>query len=155
MAEGASEPRVYLDANVFIDAYEGESHLSDPAAALLDELRKEPGLGVTSELSLAEVLARPEAEQDWRRKRAYLNLIVWSGVVTPIPITREVLYLTAKLRAFHRPKLKLLDAIHLATASGQGCRIFVSRDQRIQAPLGMRRMQTDTDGAQAILGALA
>lgn len=154
MAEAAWERRIYLDANVFIDAYEGEPLLSDPAAALLDELRKESGLAVTSELSLAEVLARPEAEQDWRRKRAYLNLIVWSRVVTPIPITREVLYLTAKLRAFHRPKLKLLDAIHLATASGQRCRVFVSRDQGIQAPLGMRRMRTDRDGAQAILGAL-
>jgi predicted nucleic acid-binding protein len=155
MVEAASERRIYLDANVFIDAYEGEPLLSDPAAALLDALRDEPGLAVTSELSLAEVLARPEAEQDWRRKRAYLNLILWSGVVAPLPITREVLLLTGKLRAGHSPKLKLLDAIHLATASEQRCRVFVSRDDGIQVPPGMRRMRTDREGAHAILEALA
>ena len=155
MGDVVWERLVYLDANVFIDAYDGEEALSDSAKSLLAHLRTSPAVAVTSELSLAEVLADPEAKRDLRRKRAYLDLMVWSRFVTLVPVTRDVLYLTAKLRALHRPKLKLADAIHLATASEHRCRIFVSRDEGIQTPLGMRRMRTDRDGAQAIIEALA
>jgi hypothetical protein len=98
MAEVSWEPLVYLDANIFIDAYEGEPRVSELAKSLLDELRKQPGTAVTSELSLAEVLVRPEAERNLIRKRAYLGLIIWSRFVSLVPITRDLLLETAKLR---------------------------------------------------------
>ena len=60
MADIGFETGIYLDSNVFIDAYEGEPSLSGPAKALLNALRIEPGAAATSELALAEVLAGPE-----------------------------------------------------------------------------------------------
>jgi predicted nucleic acid-binding protein len=154
MGDVVWERLVYLDSNVFIDAYDGEQALSDPAKSLLDHLRAQPGAAVTSELSLAEVLADPEAKGDLRRKRAYLDLIVWSRFVTLVPITRDVLRATAKLRAIHRRKLTLVDAIHLATAITTRCRVFVSRDTGITPPGGMRRMEAGRDGVTAILQAI-
>jgi hypothetical protein len=53
---------LYLDSNIFIDAYEGEPSLSELAKNLLERLRTRLGIAITSELSLAEVLVRPEAE---------------------------------------------------------------------------------------------
>ena len=145
---------IYLDANVFIDAYEGEPSLSEPAKALLDHLRRERGLAVTSELSLAEVLVRPETEGNVIGKRAYLDLLVWSGCVELVPVTRDLLYLSARLRGVHSPKLRLADSIHLATSVERRCQVFVSRDAGIVPPDGARRMQADRDGPDAILGAV-
>ena len=154
MAEVSWEPLVYLDANSFIDAYEGEPRVSEPAKSLLDKLRKQPGTAVTCELSLAEVLVRPEAERNLIRKRAYLDLIIWSRFVSLVPITRNLLLETAKLRAVHRTKLRLADSIHLATVIRTRCRTFVSRDGRIMPPLGMRQMQLDRDGVDAVMQTL-
>ena len=154
MAKVGWKPVVYLDANVFIDAYEGEPRLSEPAKSLLERLRKQPGAAITSELSLAEVLVRPESERNPIRRRAYLDLIVWSRIVSLEPITRDLLYDTAKLRAAHPTKLRLADSIHLATAIQARCRIFVSRDGRITPPLGMHQMQPDRDGVDAIMQSL-
>ena|SRR5215210_2573536 len=154
MPDIRSEPLIYLDSNIFIDAYEGEASLSEPAKSLLDRLRTREGIAVTSELSLAEVLVRPEAERNTVRKRAYLDMLVWSGVVSLIPIIRDVLYATAKLRAIHPTKLRLADSVHLATAIGRRCRVFVSRDKGITPPIGMRQMQPDRDGVGAILAAV-
>lgn len=154
MIEVTWRPLIYLDANVFIDAYEGEESLSAPAKALIDELRKRPGTGVTSELTLAEVLVRPETERNLRLKRAYLNLIVWGRSLDLIPISREVPTESAKLRAVHPRKLRLADAIHLATAAIGRCKVFVSRDGAISTPVGMRKMQPDREGVDAIIQAI-
>ena len=145
---------LYLDSNIFIDAYEGEPSLSELAKNLLERLRTRLGIAITSELSLAEVLVRPEAERDLTRKRAYLDLLVWSGVVNLIPVTRNLLYETAKLRAAHPTRLRLADSIHLATAVVHRCRIFVSRDKHITPPAGMLQMQPDRDGVDAIVAAV-
>ena len=148
------QPFIYLDSNVFIDAYDGQPSFSEPARLLLDCLRDEPGLAFSSELSLAEVMVRPEAERNAIRKRAYLDLMVWSGCVELVPLAREVLYLSAKLRGAHPTKLRLADALHLATAVTKRCKVLVSRDADIMPPTGMRRMQADRDGADAILQAI-
>ncbi len=147
-------PLIYVDANIFIDAIVGVSPLRPPAQRLIHELAERRDIAVTSELSLAEVLVRVEAQNSFRRKRAYLDLIAWSGVVSLIPVTRDLLISTAKLRATHPTKLRLADAIHLETAIRSRCRVFASSDKGIRPPVGMHRMQPDVDGVDAILKAL-
>ena len=143
-----------LDANVFIDAVQGPDLVAAPMKALLEAGRTKRGAFVTSELTLAEVLA-PNGGQSLPAdlKRAYLDLIVWSGFVDLKPVTRDVLYETATLRQFAR--LKLLDAIHLATAVRSGCRFFVSRDQDFkQFPNGMEKVTSDRPTLDRLMEAL-
>ena len=144
----------YLDTNVFIDAIEGPEAISAPMKALLEAGRAKRGAFVTSELTLAEVLG-PSGGQSLPvdLKRAYLDLIVWSGFVDLKPVTRDVLYETASLRQFAR--LKLLDAIHLATAVRSECRFFVSRDQDFkQLPIGMEKVTSDSPALDGLMEAL-
>ncbi len=72
----------YLDTNVFIDALEGEDSLSAPAGALFDAAGAMPGALVTSELTLAEVLApKGQRTRPADLGRRYIDLIVWGGVI--------------------------------------------------------------------------
>jgi len=102
MIEHASQAVAYLDANVFIFFYEGDAAISERAKNLFDALRKHPGAGVTSELTLAEVLAESERPRNAMLKRAYLDLIVWSKFIDLVPIGREILYDSVDLRANHK-----------------------------------------------------
>ncbi len=150
---------VYLDAMAFIFAIEGQPPVSEPVTSLLKALRIHPGVGVTSELSLAEVLAGSELAYSPPIKRAYLDLIVWSKFIDLVPISRDILYESADLRFVHREshgkKLKLPDAIHLVTSIRKKCRYFVSADKGIRPPNGMKRIAPDAAGVDEILKVLA
>jgi predicted nucleic acid-binding protein len=71
-----TETRLYLDANVFIYAIEGNADISNPLRELFDLFRSRRGIGITSELTLAEVLPRAGGVQ----RRSYLDLILWSRI---------------------------------------------------------------------------
>ncbi|MBX9777487.1 MAG: type II toxin-antitoxin system VapC family toxin [Xanthobacteraceae bacterium] len=149
----------YLDSMTFIFAIEGVPAVSEPARALLSALQKNPGVGITSELTLAEVLAGSEHGLEADIKRAYLDLMVWSKFLDLIPINRTILYDSAKLRHVHKrthdKKLRLPDAIHLATAIQARCRYFVSHDEGIKPPADMKKVAFDRSAIDEALKVLA
>jgi predicted nucleic acid-binding protein len=143
----------------FILAIEGVFPIAQPVRTLFAKLRTHPGAGVTSELTLAEVLAGPELPHSPLVRRTYLELIVFSKFLDLVPISRESLCESADLRFAHREthgkKLKLADAIHLVTAIRSKCRYFVSADKGINPPLGMKRVEPDANGINQVLKELA
>ena len=159
MIEESPAAIVYLDAMTFIFSIEGQNEVSAPAEALFKTLRNRPGAGATSELTLAEVLVGSRRSQSLAIKRGYLDLIIWSKFLDLVPISREILYHSADLRFEHKEshgrKLKLPDAIHLATAVRKRCRYFVSGDKAIVPPVGMEKIIPDANGLSEIEKALA
>jgi predicted nucleic acid-binding protein len=131
MTDREAVPRLYLDANVFIYAIEGSANIANPLRQLFDLFRAGRGIGVTSELTLAEVL--PKASDAQRRN--YLNMIVWSGIFDLRPKSRDILIETAEYRE-HAGMPKLPDAIHVVTAIRAGCRTVLSADLRLKLPEG-------------------
>ena len=126
-----TETRLYLDANVFIYAIEGSAEVSNPLRELFGLLRAKTGAGVTSELTLAEVLPRANGVQ----RRNYLDLIVWSRIFDLRPVSRDILIETAEYRKVAgMPKLP--DAIHVVTAIRADCRTILSADSRLKLPEG-------------------
>jgi predicted nucleic acid-binding protein len=144
----------YLDTNVFIDAIEGTDSISLPIKALLEAGRGRRGALVTSELTLAEVLASGRQERmSADLKRLYLDLIVWGGFIDLRPVSREVIYETAELRPY--APMKLPDAIHLATAVLTSCRFFLTRDQGFRRmPGSMIKIEPSADGIAQIVSQL-
>jgi predicted nucleic acid-binding protein len=134
MTDAEEVPRLYLDANVFIYAIEGNAAIADPLRQLFDLFRANRGIGVTSELTLAEVLPRASNV----RRRSYLNMIVWSRIFDLHPVSRDILIETAKYReaAGMHSMPKLPDAIHVVTAIRAGCRTVLSADSRLKLPDG-------------------
>jgi predicted nucleic acid-binding protein len=146
---------IYVDANPFIYAIEGEDALAEPANELFAAIRRTPPIAVTSELTLAEVL--PKASDDATRKR-YMDLIVWSGISHVRPVRREILLETADYRRATATMVqgsavvpKLPDAIHAVTAIHDNCNSIVSSYTRLKLPATMQAVSADAYGIRALL----
>jgi predicted nucleic acid-binding protein len=145
---------VYVDANPFIYLIEGEQGMVSRVQPFFDLLSQKPGIAMTSELTLAEVLprAKPEARND------YLDLIVRSGLVRLQPVTRDILVDTADYRRMNERTLsggrsimpKLPDAIHVVTAMRGACRIFFSADGGLKLPPAMLGVQPNDVGMSTL-----
>jgi len=150
-------PFVYIDTNVFIAGFESPIENARPVQDFLRALRERPGIGISSELTLAEILApvsRPHALPAVKRRRLYFDLLLWSGLIDLRPVTREILIETADLRSVARHKLP--DAIHVVTAVHAHCSFFLSHDDGMKRlPQGMRRVRADESGVDEILRALS
>jgi predicted nucleic acid-binding protein len=149
---------IYLDTNVFTKAVEGLDEAASPAKTLIQALRhRRSGLAATSEITFAEVLApakRPDALPLHMKRRAYLDLLLWSGFVALIPVNRDILIETAALRA--TSKFKLPDAVHLVSAIRARCRFFVSADRDFdKMPEGMERLNCNHDDLPRLLQVLS
>lgn len=118
--------KIYLDTNVIIYAVEGFADLAGNIQALLRALDEAEIVAVTSELTLAEVLVKPLRDQNQIVQQAYQTFLTPTPVLQPVPISRNILEEAARLRATKR--LKLPDAIHLATANLNGCDSFLTND---------------------------
>lgn len=118
--------RVYLDTNVFIYALEGHELFAEAARRVMQTVCANPANCITSELTLAEVLVLPIKQKNQRLTENYLEVLTGQSNVSLAPVTREILIDAAHLRSSSR--VKLPDAIHLATAIASQCRIIVTQD---------------------------
>lgn len=121
--------RIYLDANVFIYALEGKADVKAQVAPLFAALDAEDMDGVTSDLSLAEVLVHPYRIGHTALADRYERLLAPRINLARIPVSLSLWRAAAHLRA--RTKLRLPDAVHLATAEAAQCAFIVTNDQGI------------------------
>jgi predicted nucleic acid-binding protein len=150
MPEAWNLSRIYVDSNVFIYALEGTPKLALLLERLFDRFRSRPGLAVTSELSLAEVLPNATAPQ----KGHYLNLIAWSHIFELAPVSRDILIETAAYRkAAGMPKLP--DAIHVVTAIRANCSMILSADVRLRLPEGYSLVKPSPDNVSRLIQELS
>ena len=146
MTGSGGEARIYVDSNVFIYAVEGRADIAEPLAELLELLRSRPGSAVTSELTLAELLAKADMTQ----RRDYLDLIVESGSVELCAVSRDILIETATYRRM-MGAAKLADAIHVVTALQYGCSKLLSGDLRMKVPDGIELIDTNPRSLSALI----
>jgi predicted nucleic acid-binding protein len=153
---GDQGPIVYFDSNPFIYFLEGTPDLMKMLDPLFRAVSANPGRAVTSEITLGEVLAPSSQPGGWSlelKRRAYLDLIGKSGFMRLEPVTREIIPETAALRV--GTALKLVDAIHLATAIMSGCRYLLTADRRLAAPSGLTKVLPDSAGIAQLLRVIA
>lgn len=128
--------RLYFDTNIFIYVVELPKPLSKRQADLFEHIDRGAITPITSELSLAECLIAPLASGDARLAANYEGLLGGDAPVVLVPIERDILIMAAHICAMDR--LKLPDAIHIATARTAGATIFLTADRRIKVPLGLQ-----------------
>lgn len=147
-------PIVYVDTNVFIIGFESPLEVAKPVQDFLLAIRETTLTAVTSELTLAELLApvtSPQALVAGQRRRLYLDLLTRSSLIELKPVTRDILIETGELRG--AMPCKLPDAIHVATAVQAKCRFFLSKDKRMRLPTGLIQLGPDHSGIDRILTA--
>jgi predicted nucleic acid-binding protein len=156
--ELAQDGPLYLDANPIIYAFEGPEDVAQALKKLFAATRRRPGIAISSELTLAEVLPHRRIPD-----RYFYNLLIWSKAVELQPVTRSILVETAKYRrlvAQQRPDgsiamPKLPDAVHVMTAHQSGCKRFLSSDLRIKLPDTIRLVSATPENIEMIAQELA
>jgi len=127
---------VYLDTNVFIAAYENKYSYGEHAWRILAAIEDGEFVGVTSELTLAEILVKPLEDNDYDLVQYYQEIISPGADFHVRSVDRSILIEAAALRSI-RKSLRLPDAIHVATARINECAHIVSDDRRLRSAPGL------------------
>lgn len=117
---------VYVDANIVIYAVEQGNPWSANLRRFFDAVDRQQIRGLTSELTLAEVMAKPIKIGALELINTYEAFLGANSTLQVVPIDRSILRSAAALRG--QLGIKLLDAIHAATASHYDCELFFSND---------------------------
>ncbi|MEM7534891.1 MAG: PIN domain-containing protein [Chloroflexota bacterium] len=127
--------RVYYDTNIFVYIIEGFKEYESLLNSLFAMMENEEMTVITSELSLAEALVYPIANNIHADQELYKGLFSQDSPVEVYPVTRQILIQSAEHRALVGDKLP--DAIHMATALLSGCQYIISNDTGLKPPSGL------------------
>lgn len=132
------ERKYYFDTNIFIYALEDSKEFRNQILSLFSHIKKTKSKIFTSELTLAECLVKPYANNDVFSIRNYENNIKDSQDLKLSTITKEILKKASENKAiFHN---KLPDAIHIATAVFYECDYFITNDLGINEPNNLKKI---------------
>jgi predicted nucleic acid-binding protein len=120
----------YLDTNVFIYTLNAFPPLFALLTRLFEIIDSGQLRALTSELTLVELLVKPIRDGDLPAQQTCQAMLLSNPRLTAVPITRQTLIESARLRA--TTSLKLPDALHLATATLAGCDMFLTNDTRFR-----------------------
>jgi len=131
--------KIYLDTNIFIYALEQHPEYAPVVDRLFTLFDTAKATAFTSELALAECLVKPCADGNSDFQVRYQAAITTRPGLTVCPVSRSVLIRTAHIRAAH--KVRLPDALHLATALETACDSFLTNDQLVKPIPGITLIQ--------------
>lgn len=142
--------RVYFDTNILIATIETRGPFSEAGWDVLSAMDSGQFNGVTSEITLAELLPKPMMENDAALQKSYEEFLTDGPHFHIAPIDRMTLLSAARLRANDR-SLRLPDAVHVATALETGCLLFLTGDRRLAVPRPMTSLRLDRDTLDTIM----
>lgn len=123
--------RYYVDTNVVIAIVEGSEQLSDTQFEFVARVDNGECEALTSELTLAECLAKPMADRNAALVETYLHFLDNRQNFPVVPVSRTTWIAAARLRG--EQGIRLPDALHLASAVETGCSVFLTNDRRIRS----------------------
>lgn len=92
--------------------------------------------GITSVITLGEVLVQPYLRADSRLQEAYREFLLRSACFQTLPIDADVADSAANLRAQYH--LRMPDALQLAVALHSGCEAFLTNDEDLRRVKDLR-----------------
>jgi predicted nucleic acid-binding protein len=125
---------VYVDANPNIYTVEKHPVYGPLLVPLWQAAQAQTIEVVSSELALMETLVGPLKRGDTALEKDYEQALFGTDMRL-MPITHTVLREAARLRT--TTKLKTPDALHLATAQGASCALFITNDSGFRGVAGM------------------
>ncbi|MDZ7592793.1 MAG: type II toxin-antitoxin system VapC family toxin [Rubrivivax sp.] len=120
--------RVYLDTNIFIYVLNDTPGFAAPSLMLLQACAERRIVGLTGDVTLAELLVKPLQTNDAAAVAAVKELLVHDGAITLVGHDRAAFERAAQHRARHG--LKMVDALQLATAELADARCLISNDRQ-------------------------
>lgn len=122
--------RIYLDTNLYIAFFEGESGISQKVEDLLVK-SKDSGLRITSSpLTITELLIIPLKDRNLHLIEVYKSLRSHINNIDFIDFSLSISIIAADLRSKYN--LNIPDCIHLATAIIEKVDVFYTADKGIK-----------------------
>lgn len=123
--------RVYVDSNVLIYYVDGLPETKSLAESALAALIRGGSTLFSSEITLGECLrGAPRDAPDV--SAIFLALLSNGSFISLEPVSLTLIKRAAELGA--ELNMKLIDAIHVATAEALSCDVFLTNDRGIRAP---------------------
>ena len=119
--------RVYVDTNVFIYFLERNDRYFESVVPFFQLFNDGLSIAYTGDAVVAETLYKPYQVNDTLRVSEFKEFFSNDEFITVLPHTKKVFELAAELS----PKrgMKLIDALHYATAALAGCKFILTNDQ--------------------------
>ncbi len=125
-----SARRVYLDTAPFIYFMEENKDFSPLIDPLIRAIDRGDKSCFSSYITLLEILVKPLEQKRDDLAARYRTLLLDTASLELVPLEQSVAEEAARLRAEHR--LKIADAIQLATAIHSGADLFVTNDKELR-----------------------
>ena len=122
-----NHPVIALDSSIFIYHLEDHPRYAPLTEMVFSALEKGTNKGITSYLTLLEILTKPKAEGLFQEARDYEYYLSTFPNLTFYEMGLEVARKASDLRAVER--MKAPDAIQLATAILYGANAFLTNDR--------------------------
>lgn len=121
--------RIFWDTNLFIYLFENYGKHSQEVIRLREKMLERGDQLVTSTLTIAEILVKPQAKGDTDICQKYEDAIRSSAIVVTFDLAAARHY--AKLRSKQTLKIPPPDAVQLACAASVGVDLFLTNDTRL------------------------
>ena len=125
-----SHPVVGLDTSIFIYHLEDHPRYAPVTEIIFHSLEEGRNRGITSFLTLMEILVKPKVEELLEVARDYEYYLTTFPNLTLFPFELEIARKASDLRAVSR--FKTPDAIQLATALHHGATGFLTNDRMFE-----------------------
>ncbi len=119
--------RVYIDTNIFIYFLERHESYFDSVLPFFQLFNDGVSLAYTGDAVVAETLYKPYQINDALRVSEFKEFFNNDEFITVLPHTKKVFELAAELAPTRG--MKLIDALHYATAAIAGCRFILTNDR--------------------------
>jgi predicted nucleic acid-binding protein len=119
-----------LDTSIFIYHFEAHPTYLPLTQALLSTIESGRHAGVTSGITLLEIIVKPLADGHHDIARKYETLISHFPNLNLINLGREVIRQAARLRAEY--KIRTPDALQVAAGLTYGMEAFITNDVRLK-----------------------
>jgi predicted nucleic acid-binding protein len=118
--------RVYIDTNIFIYFFEQHERYFEYVLLFFQAFNEGVSIAYTGDAVVAETLYKPYQINDTLRVSEFKEFFGNEEFITVLSHTKKVFELAAELS----PKrgMKLIDALHYATAALNGCKFILTND---------------------------
>lgn len=134
--------RVYVDANFFIYFLARTQPYFDAVVPVFQACDAGRFAGFTGDAAVAEVMVHPYRSKNPSEIARVKSLFSRAGFVSVVAHDAAAFDLAAQFRA--ESKLRLIDALHYATALGAGCRFLLTNDHDFKAVGGLEVISVES-----------
>lgn len=115
---------------LFIYLFEDNQFFSDICASILGEIESGVKEGITSSITLLEILVKPRIDGNVAAVEDYKNILIDFPNLEIIDVSVQIADIASALRAKY--SIKTPDAIQVATAIKEGCTSFITNDYALK-----------------------